>query len=315
MVVGALSLTAGLDARAERLSPALIVTRAPGADDCPDAAGIVTQVRTMTSSDPFAAPPDGHRDTWLEVEFTRTLAGYRAGITARGRRQGTRSIDDVGPGCASLSDAVAITLVMLLDPEVAGTNPGAVGSDVLPSPPSEPARKPATRVTFGAEAMAGAMLGVLAHGGPFVEAGGRAGFGRTFALALGGGFVFPDRTSTPPGSVTLDLWYGYARFSGALLERGGTRLALFLGPSIGSLGGSSHGFEYSPDQRILWIAGAFGLEVFAALSRSVSWSARLFALAPLRHEGFYVIDAGAPHDAFRTPDIGGALSLGVSGTL
>jgi hypothetical protein len=313
MVACGLSLTAATEARAERLSPALVVTRAPGAEDCPDATGIVMRVRTMTRDDPFASSPDASRDTWLEVEFAQTLAGYRAVITARGRRQGTRSIDDVGPGCASLSDAVAITLVMLLDPEVAGAKSGAVTNDIpAPPPRDEATRAPAPTVSFGAEAAGGAVLGVLDHGGAFVEAGGRLGFGRSFALAFGGGFVFPDRATAPPGSVKLDLWYGYARFSGVVLAHGSTKLALFLGPSLGSLGGASEGFEYAPEHRLLWVAGAFGVEAFALLSGPISWSARLSAIVPFRHEGFYVSDAGAPYSAFRTPGLGGALSLGVA---
>jgi hypothetical protein len=311
VAVCVLSLAATLDARAERVSPALVVTRAPGAEDCPDAAGIVTRVRAMTQGDPFTPAADGRRDTWLELDFAQTLAGYRAVITARGRRQGTRSIEDVGPGCASLADAVTITVVMLLDPEVAAAKSVSDPND-LPVPPKDETPASPARVAFGAEAAGGVVLGVLQHGGPFVEAGARLKFARSFAFALGGGFVFPDHTLAPPGRVSLELWYGYARFSGTLFEHAGTHLALFLGPSVGVLGGSSDGFDYRTERHLLWVAGAFGVEAFALLSGPFSWSARLSAVTPFRYEGFYVSDAGEPHRAFRTPGIGGALSLGVS---
>jgi hypothetical protein len=309
-VMGVSMLLAALPARAERLSPALVVTRAPGVEDCPDATGIAARVRAMTHDEPLAPGPTAERDTWLQVEFLQTLSGYRAVITARGRRQGTRSIDDVGPGCASLADAVTLTLVMLLDPELVHATSGlphALQSDAAAS-----ARGRTPSVSFAAEGSGGVTLGILEHGGGFVEAGVRLAFARSLALGVGGGYLFPDRTSAPPGSVTLDLWYGYARIAGAVFEHAGTRLALFLGPSVGSLGGASEGFEYRNDQRLLWVAGAFGVEAFAVLAGSFSWSARLCAVTPFRHEGFSVDDAGERHRAFRTPGIGGALSLGVS---
>ncbi len=308
--VWALASAGALPAHAERLSPALVVTRAPGVEDCPDANGVAARVRAMTQGDPLAARPGVARDTWLQVEFSQTLSGYRAVITARGRRQGTRSIDDVGPGCASLADAVTLTLVMLLDPEL--VHASSALSDAVHADATASARDRTPSVSFAAEASGGVTLGILEHGGGLIEAGARLAFARSLALALGGGYLFPDRTSAPPGSVTLDLWYGYARISGAVFEHAGTRLALFVGPSVGSLGGSSEDFDYRTDRRLLWVAGGFGVEAFALLAGSFSWSARLCAVTPFRYEGFYVNDAGERHRAFRTPGIGGALSLGVS---
>ena len=75
MAVCALSLVATVEARAERPSPALVVTRAPGVEDCPDANGVAARVSAMTHDDPFAAREGTPRDTWLEVEFSRTLSG------------------------------------------------------------------------------------------------------------------------------------------------------------------------------------------------------------------------------------------------
>lgn len=308
----ALAFAGALPAHAERLSPALVVTRAPGVEDCPDANGVAARVRAMTQEDPLEARPGVPRDTWLEVEFSQTLAGYRAVITARGRRQGTRSIDDVGPGCTSLADAVTLMLVMLLDPELAQAKRAPALTEGATSDDRARSRHRTSRVSLGAEASGGATLGVLEHGAAFVEAGARIGFAHSLALALGGGFVFPDHASAPPGRVTLDLGYGYVRFSGTVFEHAGTRVALFLGPSIGSLGGSSDGFDYRPDRRLFWSAGVFGVEAFAVLSGPFSWSARLFAVTPFRYEGFYVTNAGERQRAFRTPGFGGALSLGVS---
>lgn len=314
----ALLLTGAREARADTPRPSLVVTRSSGAEDCPDAAGVMTRSMAIMRLNPFELPPGVAPDTWVQVEFLRELSGYRAVISARGRRHGLRSIDDIGPHCASLADAVAITLVMLLDPEVTRphTEPVPAASPPRAPPDRAPVRAPPPpRVRFGAEASGGAALGVLANGVPFLEAGATLRVDRWLLLGVGGGFVFPDRASTPSGSVALDLWYGYLRATARIFESAATQLALFAGPSTGSLGGEGVDYALHPDQRLWWIAAVLGLELRGALSSSFSWTGRIFALLPLRRDEFYVIDAGTEYPAFRTPSIGGALSLGIAGEL
>jgi len=312
MAVSALLSTRALESRADVPYPSLVVTRGSGAEDCPDTAGVVTRASVMVHVNPFETRPDIPYDTWVQIEFLRVLTGYRAVISARGRRQGTRSIDDIGPGCASLADAVAITLVMMLDPEVARPPIEPTPSDRAPrATPARTETLPPPRLQFGGEASGGAALGVLEHGVPFLEAGLTLRIDRWLGLATGAGFVFSDRAVTPSGSVKLDLWYAYVRAAARVFEHGGTRLALFVGPSIGSLGGQGVGYTVNPDERLWWIAGVLGIEARAALSSSLSWTGRVAALTPLLYQKFYVIDAGQRDTAFRTPNIGGTLSFGI----
>jgi hypothetical protein len=318
----ALTLTRALEVRADAVHPALVVTRAAGAEDCPDAAGIATRVAAMAGTNPFELRAEIPRNTWVQIEFAEGLSGYRAVISAHGRRQGKRAIDDIGPGCTSLADAVAITLVMLLDPELARPSPEPVPA--APPPAVTPVRAPkaapdvpgersarSRRVSFGVEGAGGASIGILQHGSPFVEAGVLLRSRSWFSLATGGGFVLPDRVALPSGSVELGLWYAYLRASANVFEGEGSRIALFLGPSTGSLRGEGVDYTENPPQHLWWIAATFGAELCAALSASISWTARIFALTPLRYEGFYVMDAGDRVTAFRTPAVGGALSIGI----
>ncbi|HEY3498342.1 MAG TPA: hypothetical protein VGK73_26790 [Polyangiaceae bacterium] len=308
----ALALAAAPEVRAEAPRSSLVVTRGPGAEDCPDAAAIEARASAMTHANPFESRSDRPRDTWVQVEFSRVLSGYRAVISARGQRQGTRAIDDIGPDCASLADAVTITLVMLLDPEIARPAPEPPRTAPAPAAPKpETEGRARARLQLGGEVSGGASLGILAHGAPFLEAGPTLRFDRWLGLALGGGFVFPDRAALPSGSVDLDLWYAYARLSARVFERGGTRVLVFLGPSTGSLGGEGVNYTDNPDERLWWIAGTLGAELHAALSPVWWWTARLFVLTPFRYEEFYVYDAGERQRAFRTPGIGGGVSFGV----
>ena len=307
-----IAMTLAMGAHAEG-SPSphaqLVVTRGPGAEDCPDVYGLATKVRDMSTADIAVSEAALPRDTWVEVELSRVLSGYRATISARGRRNGTRTIDDVGARCASLADAVAVTLVMLLDPQGAPTPPEP--------PPIADARSPSphegARRSFspGVEGAFGASVAVLEHTVPVVELGARAHVGERFGVAVGGGVVFRDRVSVAGGSVQLGLVYGYLRGSLSVFEREGTRVALVAGPLLGSLSGEGTGYDTPlPSRRLPWIAVGGGPELRAALSSWLAWSVRLLAVVPLVHQGFSVDDAGTPTDAFETPPVGGILTFG-----
>lgn len=308
-----IAMTLAMTTRAESASAPraqLVVTRGAGAEDCPDASLLSTRIRGMSTADVAVSEAPTPRDTWVEVELSRVLSGYRATISARGRRNGSRTIDDVGPSCTSLSDAVAITLVMLLDPQGAQetTAPSPASPEVLPTPSEEPRRA----FTAGVEGTFGASLAVLEHPVPVLELGARADIGERFGVAAGGGLVFPDRVAVAGGSVKLGLFYGYLRGSAALFERASTRLVFVAGPALGSLSGEGSGYDVPmPSQRLLWLAVAGGPELRAALATWLAWSVRLLAVVPLVHQGFSVNDAGKPTDAFETPPVGVALTFGV----
>lgn len=307
-----IAMTVALGARAES-APAprakVVVTRGPGAETCPDASVLSVRIRGMSRVDLAVDQAETPRDTWVEVELSRVLSGYRATISARGRRNGTRTIDDVGPGCTSLADAVAITLVMLLDPQ--GTPEAAPPPPVPPARPPVPPEEPRRAFAAGVEGAFGASLAVLEHPVPVLELGMRADIAERFGVALGGGVVFPDRVDVAGGSVKLGLVYGYLRGSVALFRRESTRVAFVAGPLLGSLAGEGSGYDIPmPDQRLLWVAVVGGPELRAALASWLAWSVRLLLVAPLVHQGFSIDDAGKPTEAFVTPPLGGILTFG-----
>jgi hypothetical protein len=308
-------------AHAEPPRVSLVVTRAPGAEDCPDSASVAARISPLTRSEIVDATPGAPPDTWIQVELLRELAGYRAVIAARGRRQGTRTIEDVSESCGSIADALAITLLMLLDPE-----PARPAMPPLPLPPQEerppppPAAPPAAPVRSepflrpGGEVSGGASIGVLYHAAPLVEGGARLGLGERITLGSGFGFVFPDRAPLGGRSVKLELMVAYLRGGFRILDSGATELALVVGPLLGSLGGEGSGFEVPGERHLLWGAATAGGEIFAALAPPFAWSARLLVVVPLVNEGFSVERAGQTARAFHTPAVGGLLTVGVSAT-
>jgi hypothetical protein len=315
---------------AEPIRASLVVTRSEGAEDCPDAAALVERVRGMTGEDTLRVDAgEGVAATWVSVELSRAFSGYRAVIVARGARHGTRSIDDVGPGCRSLAGALAITLVVLLDPEVRrdGAPSVLIRPQHLPKPSVVPpapapalpagAGPPPTRhagdrqaLALGAEAHAGGTLGVLEHAVPFVRGGGRLRFGR-FVLGAGAAYVMPDRVAAPGGAVDLGLWFGYLVVCARLVSTGETSVLGCVESMAGALSGSGDAYQSWVERRLPWFAASGGFELDASIARSFRWSARALALAPLVRQAFRVEVDSVAFEAFRTPRVGGQLTLGL----
>jgi len=109
-LLAALVTMVAAPSRADPSRASLVVTRDDGSRECPDSTTLGARVEVVAGKSLFPSNAAEPRDTWVQVEFVRAITGYRAVISARGKRQGTRALDDVGPDCASLAEAVAITL-------------------------------------------------------------------------------------------------------------------------------------------------------------------------------------------------------------
>lgn len=319
----ALTLGVATSVSAEPIRADLIVTRGPNADDCPDGPGIAGVVRAVAQDHVLLAPSEEPRtdaepvDTWITVELSRDLTGYRAVIAARGRRQGTRTLADVGPTCGNIAAAVAITLVVLLDPEVprALEVPPPVEARPTPLPESPLPSAPPPIFRPAAEVHGGASFGVLEHPAALIEGGGRLGIARRFSLAGGGGFVFPDRFPSAGGDIQLSLAYAYLRGGVWLLEADGEgRLGVVVGSLAGSLAGDARGFEHHAAHHLFFGTALAGGEFFATLAPHVGWSARALLALPYVHDGFSVVAADGTSASFRVPTVGAFVTTGLTAT-
>lgn len=314
-------------ASAEPPRASLVVTRDDGARDCPDAAGFAERVRLIAGTSMVDAATSEARNTWIQVELTRAFGGYRAVISLQGRRHGKRTIDDVGPGCSSLADAIAITLVMLLDPELerAAEPPPVPVAAASSAPASAPRQveKPVLRqasqpahLVVGAEFAAGLSFSVLEGSAPFADGGARLQVGRWVSFGAGGGFVFSDRARFGSGSVDLELGFVYLRACAAAVSSPRARIELCLEPMLGSLTGAGNGYAAIHTKSVLWPAAAGVIQLYGPFAPNAFWSLRVLALAPLvKDQGFSVVQAGVRTPAFELPAAGGMLSVGVRADL
>ena len=94
-------------------------TRDDGARGCPDSVALSRRVEVVAGKALFSWDANESRDTWVQVEFVRAISGFRAVIAAHGRRQGTRALDDVGPGLHGLPKRSRSRSRSCLDPATA----------------------------------------------------------------------------------------------------------------------------------------------------------------------------------------------------
>jgi hypothetical protein len=142
----ALSSASGL-ARAEagKATHSLSWVRAEGAEECPTARALATEVERRLGRPVF--DPAAARS--FEVLVTRVAGQYRSDVFVRdesGRAIGQRTLQSDEPGCQALFGATALAIALVIDPEAAGRQPAAtVAFDAPPPPPpaSPPAPAPA----------------------------------------------------------------------------------------------------------------------------------------------------------------------------
>lgn len=298
---------------------ALIVTRGEGAQDCPDSAALAERVRAVAGGNVVSAEPGSAPfETWVQVAIARNFNGYSAQISTSGLRHGSRTLEDVGPSCASLADAVAVTLAIFLDPYASAPPPKAVPPVVCPAPApksGEPREAPQPSL-FSLAAGAGLTINVLEHAMPLLTAQAGLRLGPRWSLSLGGGYVLTDTATSPGGEVELSLAYvdlgACGRASG---ESGGLRLNWCLAVMLGSLRGSGRGYEDEFSKNSPWLSASVGPDVVFPITRAFSWILTGQAVLPLIRNGFDVEADGARIQAFRPSSVGGLLSLGVRGDL
>jgi hypothetical protein len=303
----------------------LVVIRGDGAQDCPDAATLADHVRAVAGANVIGVGPSAAPiETWVQVAISHDLGGYNAQLSASGRRHGTRSLEDLGPTCASLGDAVAVTIAMFLDPYEGAPSrapaPALMPSERSPAARAQvvsaPAPAPAPASRFFVDGTTGFAFNLLEHTQPLLGLafGWRAS--ARWSLALGGTFVFPDRTGDGTPNVELRLSFASLQLCArALGDIDHASLAWCAAPQLGSLAGKGRGYQNDSSERLLWVALAFGPEAAFRLSRSLSCVLTGQGVIPLLEQGFDVQRNGVRSNAFQSPSVAGLASLSLRGHL
>ncbi len=343
----ALAILASRSAHAETTLPDLLVHRTEDTADCPDSAELAARVDRHMKRPALRPRTDiataGNDQPSIDVQIYRSTAGYTA-VVQTGEK--TRQITDNGATCRGLADAMAITLAILLDTEVAVPPPEPASApdppripftprlppmplvDAKPTPapvPVEPAG-PAPlllpsrpfRIVAGAGAIAATgLLTRLALGGTGHVG---LGIGRVFSVELGF-FVLPTQTVAYAGKVngasstatpTVDLELTSALFrlcATARLFSEETRAGLCAGALVGTIRGEGRGFVVNHTATDPWVAGNLGAILEQTLFWRLSLVTRASVYVPILRRSFTVdnVDSASDPRAFSSASVGAGL--------
>jgi hypothetical protein len=276
----------------------LSVTRGPGAEDCPDTTALQARVEQITGTrlEQLAAsePPLA-----LLVRFSREGDSYRAAIRTQGPKEGERSLEDEGPTCLALADAVGVTLALLLDRVPRRDLPA-------PAPPQAPATIPG-RTSVG-------WIGV--SGGPvFGETPGTTlGIGPTlgvelerWSIALGGTETLSRSVRFASGTVRVGLTSGNLQLCRMFDLRGeALRAGACARAAAGQYRGEGDGYPVTTSVRLPWIAAGGGLRVGGRWANRLLWGVSGLLVIPIRRQTFSVENAGV---AYESAAVGGTLAF------
>lgn len=275
----------------------LAVARSPGADDCPDAAALAAAINARMGAPRLAAPSPGAATEGADVvvAIERTEGRLRAVVRTHGVAAGERTIDDAGPDCAGLRDALVLLMTLYLD-----QGWGA---------PPEPSPFPVASAGARLEAGSGVALGVA--GGPAIAGMASVAIAPThrLRLAVGGIVLLPHRLSYGPGTVDVSFAGGwmsscYTAVAGGALEIAGCAAML-----VGQLRGHGDGFATANrTSRRLWLAPGLGVAARGALVGRLGWVAAAHILAPVGQVEFVVEGLGTAH---RSARVAGLFELGL----
>ncbi|HWZ90821.1 MAG TPA: hypothetical protein VNW92_18295 [Polyangiaceae bacterium] len=311
-------------ARAESALP-ISVEREPGAEDCPDKAGLVARVRAILGRD---SHPEG---TPYQITFSRGPQTFTAAIRSDSEGGTVRYLNAREPNCSALAHATAIALAVLFDADLATTEPAedkpAEAPTPAPAPVEPPPEKPGPRqnakaaapgeeasssagsaagvrvdplISVGAGALVGVLrpvgLALLADAGLEVE---------SFRVSLGALWVVPETIALSPGSARETLTSGTARACYALSRRFMLRFDVCSGVLLGAATAEARGFTSNERHTELFLAFPAELSL-SARSRFIGWQLGASALLLAPRNEFEVEGRGL---TYRAPPVAGLLAL------
>lgn len=240
----------------------------------------------------------------LDVRFERDGEGvFTAVVRSHGRKVGERKLHDRSATCDALSEAVSVSIALLLDGAAhddsaesrADSEPSPLASAAAPpvdaSPttrnavPSEPTGEP-FRARVGL-----AVGGGYGLGGSALLGGGQLGVALSgLRLELGGLASLPSSAAYHAGEVKTSLLLGHLRAC-YLLGR-----SFAVGPcavfGVGRLRGEGRGFDQAFRSDLLWTAAGLGLTAESRLTRRLYGAVGATLWVPLRRQTFSVEYAG-----------------------
>jgi len=275
----------------------LVVQRAPGASDCLDAAALADRVTLLTGRKALVAAESAGGGFAYEVQILKSDDGYTAIVLAGGK---SRQIADPGPSCASLSDALSLTLAILVDAD--GTPPApppepppppatAVVPIFVPPPPPPPAPYHGPRLFLSpqiavTEGLSGSLVPALVLVNDL----------RVYrSLSVLAGFTWMPSQNFPLGQGQVEVQLMYGQIAPCLSEwniLGRVRLGGCAQLNIGGLRGKATGYPENREVTRVWTSfGLTGL-LDVRLIDPIFWSVRVGGFVNATQEGFSIDKVG-----------------------
>ncbi|MDF3068134.1 MAG: hypothetical protein K0R38_3735 [Polyangiaceae bacterium] len=294
-------------------TPSLSVTREQGAEACPDTAELSEHVARLRGQSATGAQSAYH------VTFSREGGVYRAAIRMGGAGS-VRVLRDRGQTCASLEQATALTVALLLDSDAHDLTVEEHDREPEPEPPAAPMPPPPTlpwrappeprstvrmALSFGGAGLFGvvqtAAPAALADAGLFVN---------RFHTGVGVLWMPTQKVDLAPGQLRETLLSGVARTCYAALHRRELRFELCTGIYAGLLRVEARGYTRSDVVKRAWLAVPLELSLSTAAS-PVGVELGATVLLPVRQSDFAIDNLGTAYESW---PVGMLLSLRAVGS-
>ena len=292
------------------------VERTAAAMSCPDAETLRRDVNAMAGREAII---DGAAAVTLRIGIDRTASGFTASLASGGARTGQRELEDAGQDCKGLSQALTVSIALLLDEEQDAPRPRALAPD---KPRARPPRSGATspgpplpRASIDVVALESAgVVGTSTFG-----VAGQADFRVTKALTVGGGVfgIIEDTERVSPGEIHLSLVAAKvpACFSFRVADQS-ISLAFCGYPALGALVATARGFDVNHTAAQPWFALGSGAMAEGPIVGPLGFVGRLDAYVPLVRPRLVVAERlpdepHVLHQAYQSKPIGVSIGVGV----
>lgn len=313
-----LAITAGAPAAKAADSPLALTVRAPAG--CPATRALhdeVLRLARIESEAPHRLDAEIHVQKRGAAAFSLTLSTQLDGVGGERRFEGN--------SCQSVIEAAALTLALMLNPEVevshglaADEEPAssALSGAARPAPPSaqterssQPGPAPPPRREGAASptqlrgtlaALAGVQAGTLPRASPELSAALGVST-RTLGGVLAASYVPAQDVRLSGQDAGGRLWAVSANLLGcwSTLAREGGGLGPCAGIEISRVQGRGLGVDEPNDGAIVWASAVVGLSAHLRLTTSFELRAGLWGLFPIERPEVFLDDIGQVHQPGR----------------
>lgn len=297
-------------AHGETWPTGITIEREVGSENCPGVDAVFDSIARLFPESPVRLSPDRSQALiGASISIRRTSQGNEASIRVAPPRGGGRTIVDPSPSCDGLADALAVALILLIEP-------GAPPTANLPSPmtpqrlESHPTNRGLAQTRVLADSsvklphavtrvsrvgvMAGGIggIGLLSRPAAGVQLGLTASHRSGWGIEGNAVRLLAAPAKVAPGQVELDLWAGigggcYRRLVAARASLEGCLIA-----GVGSQRGESRNYVSNGTSRRLWAVAGSKLQLNLPFGEWVGGFISLGVVGQLTRQAFSIEDVG-----------------------